>query len=198
MCGRICTENLERIVMKLYFYYGVMGSSKSANCLMTKFNFEEHGQKVVLMKPSIDTREGANIVKSRAGLSAPARLIDPDASIIDMIKGENPDIIMIDEAQFLQPWQVDELRELADNGIRVFCYGLRADFRSKAFPGSLRLFEVCDTMRELVSMCKCGKKATMNVRYADGKIVYDGEQIVIGGSEQYTSLCHRCWKEGRL
>lgn len=184
--------------MKMYFYYGVMGSSKTANCLMTKFNFEEHGQKVLLFKPSIDTRYGADIVRSRAGLSAQAGLIEPTASIRQLIQGQQPDVIMVDEAQFLSPVQVDELRELADDGIRVLCYGLRADYTGHCFPGSLRLFEVCDSFRELVSMCKCGRKATMNARHADGKIIYSGQQVIIGGSEQYTALCHKCWKEGRL
>lgn len=184
--------------MKLYFYYGAMGASKTANALMTRFNFEDKGKRVALVKPSIDTRDGANIIKSRAGLSAEAILIRPDQTIREILP-EAPtyyDNIIVDEAQFLTRSQVDELREIVDSGTMVMCYGLRADFRSELFEGSKRLMELADTIREIVTMCRCGKKAIMNARYVDGKIVYDGNQILIGADEAYVAMCHRCYMKG--
>lgn len=186
--------------MKMYFYYGAMGSSKTANALMTRFNWEEKGKRVVLLKPSIDTRDGAEIVKSRAGLEATALLIEPDSRIRDVLPNpaEQYDNIIVDEAQFLSKQQIDELREIADNGTFVMCYGLKTDFRSELFEGSKRLLEVADSLREVVSMCPCGKKATMNARYSGNRILYEGEQVVVGGNEAYIALCHRCYKKGVL
>ncbi len=186
--------------MKMYFYYGAMGSSKTANALMTRFNWEEKGKKVVLLKPSIDTRDGAEIVKSRAGLEAKALLIEPDSRICDVLPNpaEYYDNIIVDEAQFLSKQQIDELRDMADNGTFVMCYGLKTDFRSELFEGSRRLLELADSLREVVSMCPCGKKATMNARYSGNRILYEGEQVVVGGNEAYIALCHRCYKKGFL
>lgn len=186
--------------MKMYFYYGVMGSSKTANALMTWFSWEEKGKRAVLLKPSIDTREGAAVVRSRSGLSAPALLIEPQQKINEVLP-ETPDRydnLIVDEAQFLTAAQVDELREIADSGTFVMCYGLKTDFRGLMFEGSKRLLEVADSLREVVTMCPCGKKATMNARYVNDHIVYEGEQVVIGGNEAYVALCHRCYKKGML
>lgn len=184
----------------MYFYYGAMGSSKTANALMTRFNWEEKGKRVVLLKPSIDTRDGAQIVKSRAGLEATALLIEPDSRICDVLPNpaEDYDNIIVDEAQFLSKQQIDELRDMADNGTFVMCYGLKTDFRGELFEGSKRLLEVADSLREVVSMCPCGKKATMNARYSGNRILYEGEQVVVGGNEAYIALCHRCYKKGFL
>lgn len=184
--------------MKMYFYYGAMGSSKTANALMTRFSWEERGKKVILMKPSIDTRDGAEIVKSRAGLSATATLIYPDSRIRDVLPepAENYDNIIVDEAQFLSKEQVDELRDIVNEGTFVMCYGLKTDFRGELFEGSKRLIEMADSLREVVSMCPCGKKAIMNARYSDNRILYEGEQVVVGGNESYIALCHRCYKKG--
>lgn len=185
--------------MKMYFYYGVMGSSKTANALMKKFSFEEHGKKVVLIKPSVDTRDGVRTVKSRVGISCEAVLIGKDDTINDILsKIEKPQIIIVDEAQFLTTIQVDELRELTNKGIMVMCYGLKTDYMGNLFPGSKRIIEVSDTMREIPSMCKCGRKAIMNARIQDGKIVYSGDQIDIGGNDKYTALCYQCWSSGKL
>ncbi len=184
--------------MKLYYYYGAMGSSKTANALMTRFNFEDKGKKVALMKPSIDTRDGADIIRSRAGLESKALLIKPEKTIREVLP-EAPayyDNIIVDEAQFLTKAHVDELREIVDSGTMVMCYGLRADFKSELFEGSKRLFELADTVREIVTMCRCGKKATMNARYIDGRIIYSGDQIVLGGNDQYVAMCHRCYMKG--
>ncbi|MBQ3912636.1 MAG: thymidine kinase [Lachnospiraceae bacterium] len=184
--------------MKMYFYYGAMGASKSANALMTRFNFEEKGKKVAMLKPSIDTRDGANIIRSRAGLQAEAILIAPDQTVREVLPTLPAyyDNIIVDEAQFLTKAQVDELREIVDAGTMVMCYGLRADFRAELFEGSKRLFELADKIIEIVTMCPCGRKATMNARYRDGKIIYDGEQILIGADDQYVAMCHRCYMKG--
>lgn len=186
--------------MKMYFYYGAMGSSKTANALMTRFNFEDKGKKVILMKPSIDTRDGADIVKSRAGLEARAVLIEPDSKIRDVLPeaASYYDNIIVDEAQFLSKEQVDELREIVDEGTMVMCYGLKIDFRGVLFEGSKRLMEVADSLREIVTMCPCGRKAIMNARYFDNKIVYDGEQIFIGGNDSYIAVCHQCYVGGKI
>lgn len=184
--------------MKMYFYYGAMGSSKTANALMTRFNWEDKGKKVALLKPSIDNRDGVNIVKSRAGLMAEALLIYPNSKISEVLPDpvEEYDNLIVDEAQFLTKAQVDELRDIADNGTFVMCYGLKADFLGNLFEGSKRILELADSLREIVTMCPCGKKAIMNARYSGNKILYEGEQVVVGGNESYMALCHRCYKKG--
>ncbi len=185
--------------MKMYYHYGVMGSSKTASALMKKFSFEEHGRKVALVKPSIDNRDGEILLKSRMGLSSPAITIGPDESITANIKKRGVfDIIIVDEAQFLTKSQVNELRNLVDDGTMVMCYGLKTDYMGNLFEGSKRLLEVADTIREIPSMCICGRKAIINARYSDNKIIYDGEQIDIGGNDKYIALCHQCWKKGTL
>ena len=184
--------------MKMYFYYGVMGSSKTANALMNRFSWEDKGKKVALLKPSIDNRDGVDIVKSRAGLMAQALLIYPNSTIREVLPNpvEEYDNLIIDEAQFLTKEQVDELREIADNGTFVMCYGLKADFMGNLFEGSKRILELADSLREIVTMCPCGKKAIMNARYSGNRILYEGEQVVVGGNESYMALCHRCYKKG--
>ena len=164
--------------MKMYFYYGAMGSSKTANALMTRFSWEDKGKKVALLKPSIDTRDGEDIVKSRAGLMAKALLIYPDSKIKDVLPDpvEEYDNLIVDEAQFLTKEQVDELRDIVDKGTFVMCYGLKADFMGNLFEGSKRILELADSLREIVTMCPCGKKAIMNARYSGNKILYEGEQ----------------------
>lgn len=186
--------------MKLYFYYGVMSSSKTANALMKKFNFEEHGRKVALIKPSIDTRYGKTIVKSRIGLASEAFWINRDDKIGDVIRGRDLfQIIIADEAQFFTESQIDELREFVDNGIMVMCYGLKTDYTGHLFEGSKRLMEVCDTLREIPSMCaKCRRKATINARYIGNRIIYKGNPIDIGGEDKYITLCYQCWKGGKI
>ena len=185
--------------MKLYFYYGVMGSSKTANALMKKFNFEEPGRKVLLINPSVDTRYGEKLVKSRMGLECEALLIGKEDTVLDVVKNEGDfDTIIVDEAQFLTASQVDELRKMADNGIMVMCYGLKTDYMGNLFEGSKRLIEICDTIREIQSMCsKCSKKAIINARYNGDKIIYDGKQIDIGGNDKYMALCYNCWSKGK-
>ena len=183
---------------KLYFKYGAMGSSKTANALITKFNYEERGMKVWLIKPSVDNRDGVSAVRSRIGLSADATVIMPQMSIYDeYAKLSGFDVIIADECQFFTPAQIDDLRKLVDElDLPVLCYGLRTDFLTKLFPGSLRLFEVADSVTEIKTICGCGKKAIVNARIdGEGKVVTEGGQIMLGGNDSYIAMCHSCWKK---
>ena len=182
---------------KLYFKYGAMGSSKTANALITKFNYEERGMKVWLIKPSIDNRDGASVVKSRIGLSAQAEIITPSTDIYEEYqKHTDCDVIIADECQFLKAEQIDGLRRIVDElDVPVLCYGLRTDFLTHLFEGSRRLFEVADSITEIKTICSCGKKALVNARIdGDGKVVTEGGQILIGGNDSYVAMCHSCWK----
>ena len=183
---------------KLYFKYGAMGSSKSAQALTTKFNYEEKGMTVWLIKPGTDTRDGADIIKSRIGLSQKAQVISPDESISEAYHNAgNYDVIIADEAQFLTPQQIDELRTLVDEeDLPVLCFGLRTDFQTHFFPGARRLMELADSITEIKTICECGRKATVNARFDDsGRIITEGDQVVLGGNDRYTAMCHRCWVE---
>lgn len=181
---------------KLYFKYGAMGSSKTAQALITKYNYEENGMRVWLIKPSADDRDGAIILRSRVGLEAPAEVIAPEADIRELFaRQEKTDVIIVDECQFLIPEQIDQLREIVDaENVPILCFGLRTDFRSTLFPGSRRLFEVADTITEIKTICDCGAKATTNARVGeDGYIVTEGAQILMGGNDRYIAMCHKCW-----
>ena len=183
---------------KLYFKYGAMGSSKSAQALITKFNYEELDMKVWLIKPSIDTRDGANIIKSRIGLKQEAEVISPEMDIASIYKDkENVDVIISDESQFFTPEQIDQLRFIVDNyNIPVLCFGLRTDFLTHMFPGSLRLMELADSITEIKTVCRCGSKATVNARIdATGRIITEGSQVFLGDNDSYIAMCHRCWKK---
>lgn len=183
---------------KLYFKYGAMGSSKSAQALITKYNYEERGMKVWLIKPTTDDRDGANVIKSRIGLSAEAQAVSPKDSIKELYAAHSDcDVIIADECQFLTPEQIDELRDIVDEvNLPVMCFGLRTDFVTKLFPGSMRLFEVADSITEIKTICDCGAKATVNARMDDnGRIVTSGDQICIGGNDRYVAMCHKCWKK---
>ena len=183
---------------KLYFKYGAMGSSKSAQALITKFNYEEKGMSVWLIKPSVDTRDGADLIRSRIGLEARARIITPEQDIAEEYRREGRhDVIITDEAQFFTPAQIDQLRQLVDEeDIPVLCFGLRTDFLTRFFPGSQRLMELADSITEIKTVCACGRKATVNARIdASGRIVTTGGQILLGGNDSYVAMCHRCWKK---
>ena len=179
---------------KLYFKFGAMNSSKTANALMTKFNYEEKGKKVWLIKPAIDNRDGVQIIKSRIGLMAECDALKTTDSILDLCP-DNIDVIICDECQFLTEEQVDDLRVIAtDKDIPVLCFGLRADFLTHLFPGSKRLFELADSIAEIKSICKCGSKAIVNARFDDkGEIQIEGAQVFIGGNESYEGLCWKCY-----
>ncbi len=183
---------------KLYFKYGAMGSSKSAQALITKFNYEEKGMRVWLIKPSVDTRDGADLIRSRIGLEAHAQIITPEQDIAaEYRKIGAYDVIISDEAQFFTPAQIDQLRALVDEeDIPVLCFGLRTDFLTRFFPGSQRLMELADSLTEIKTVCACGSKATVNARIdASGRIVTSGGQILLGGNDSYVAMCHRCWKK---
>ena len=181
---------------KLYFKYGAMGSSKSAQALITKFNYEEKGMNVWLIKPGTDTRDGADIIQSRIGLRKQAQIIYPDDDIIEEYhKAGDHDVIIADEAQFLTPEQIDGLRKLVDeNDLPVLCFGLRTDFLTHFFPGAKRLMELADSITEIKTICECGSKATVNARIDEnGNVITKGDQVMLGGNDSYTAMCHRCW-----
>lgn len=183
---------------KLYFKYGAMGSSKTANALITKFNYEERGMKVWLLKPATDDRDGQDIIKSRIGLAARCKVVTPDMNLVDEYeKTEGIDVVIADEAQFLTPAQIDELRFLVDGKkIPVLCFGLRTDFLTHVFPGSLRLLEIADSISEIKTICRCGSKATVNARIDEnGNVVTSGAQVFIGGNDSYEAMCFSCYTE---
>ena len=183
---------------KLYFKYGAMGSSKSAQALITQFNYEELGMTVWLIKPSVDTRDGADVIRSRIGLERTARIITPEQDIVEEYKRAGKcDVIISDEAQFFTPAQIDQLRTLVDEeDVPVLCFGLRTDFLTHFFPGAQRLMELADSITEIKTVCACGRKATVNARIdGRGHIVTEGSQILLGGNDSYVAMCHKCWKE---
>ncbi len=183
---------------KLYFKYGAMGSSKSAQALITKFNYEELGMTVWLIKPSIDTRDGADVIKSRIGLECKAQIITPEQNIEDEYHAAGKhDVIIADEAQFFTGEQIEQLRALVDDeDLPVLCFGLRTDFLTHLFPGSQRLLELADSLTEIKTVCACGKKATVNARIDEtGRVVTQGDQVFLGGNDSYIAMCHKCWKE---
>ena len=184
---------------KLYFKYGAMGSSKTANALITKFNYEERGMRVLLVKPAMETRDGADVIVSRIGLSAKCRPILAEENIYEMYKSEIPpvDVIIADECQFFTAEQVDQLRAIVDMlNIPVLCYGLRTDFLTHMFEGSRRLFEVADSITEIKTICGCGKKAIVNARIdCQGNVITEGGQILLGGNDAYLAMCHSCWRK---
>lgn len=204
---------------RLYFKFGAMGSSKTANALMTRFNYLEKNHSVWLIKPQTDTRDDyidnngnlVTVVKSRIGLEAAANVVKDNDNIItlyqnavadivmdeQLVKTKKIDAIICDECQFFSEEQIDQLKYIAESDdIPVICFGLRSDFRTKLFPGSKRLFEIADSISEVKSVCECGKKAIVNARFdGDGNIVTDGAQVEIGGNEKYKSMCWSCWQK---
>ena len=184
---------------KLYFKYGAMGSSKTAQALITKFNYEERGMRVWLIKPEIDVRDGENVIQSRIGLSAECYVIKKDDDVFNAFfeNGNSADVIIADECQFFSKEQIDGMRRIVDEcDIPVLCFGLRSDFQTRLFEGSMRLFEIADSITEIKSVCKCGKKAIVNARIdGKGNIIVEGEQIEIGGNDKYESMCWGCWQQ---
>lgn len=179
---------------KLYFKYGAMGSSKTAQALITKYNYEENDMTVWLIKPATDNRDGPSVVRSRIGLKADAESVSATADLYQLYLERRTDVVIVDECQFLHPDQIDQLRRIVDElEIPVLCFGLRTDFRTKLFPGSQRLFELADSIQEIKTICDCGAKATVNARIVNGCVVTEGEQVLIGGNESYIAMCHRCY-----
>lgn len=186
---------------KLYYKFGAMGSSKTAQALITKFNYEERNMKVLLLKPSVDTRDGAAIVKSRIGLQEDALIVGSDENIYEIYLSKYSDcnVIIVDECQFLTPEQVDQLADIViEKDIPVLCFGLSTDFTTHLFPGSKRLFEIAESISEIKSICSCGAKATVNARIdGNGRIVTEGSQVLIGGNDSYVAMCRKCWLKRR-
>jgi len=184
-----------------------MGSSKSLRLLATAHDFDEKGIPILVIKPSADTRDGKNLVKSRAGLERECISIDPDVNIFDVVneyikismatQSSGLKWILVDECQFLTEEQVDQLSDIVDFlDINVICYGLRTDFKSKLFPASKRLFELADDIEEVKTSCNCGERASINARFnKDGKIITEGSQILVGGDDLYHAICRRDWKK---
>ena len=185
---------------KLYFKYGAMGSSKTAQALITKYNYEENDLNVWLIKSSADTRDGADILRSRIGLQAQVDVMGPQVDIFRRFSQEKQgkcDVVIVDECQFMTEAQIDQLRAIVNEySIPVLCFGLRTDFQTRLFPGSRRLMELADVIEEIKTMCDCGAKATINARICDGLIVTEGAQVVLGGNDSYIAMCHRCYVHG--
>ncbi|MBR1710388.1 MAG: thymidine kinase [Clostridia bacterium] len=180
---------------KLYFRYGAMGSSKTANAVMVRYNYMERGCNVLMLKPKLENRDGKDIVRSRSGLEAECRFVE-DLPTIDLT---GIACIIVDEAHFLTAAQVRQLVDIVDDyDIPVICYGLRTDFRGEFFEGSRELMCWADTIEEIKTICWCGRKATFNARISDGKVVREGEQVLLGGNDKYISLCRKHWKNGDL
>ena len=185
---------------KLYFNYSAMNAGKTTIMLQSSYNYHERGMRTLLIKPAVDTRETeqAEIV-SRIGLSAEADVIGPKDNIEDHIRAahaEAPlDCVLVDEAQFLTEAQVWQLSYVADNmRLPIMCYGLRTDFRGKLFPGSAALLAIADNIKEIKTLCWCGRKAIMTLRVSrTGKAVTRGAQVEIGGNDRYVSLCRKHW-----
>ncbi len=189
---------------KLYFRYGAMNSGKSTALLQAAFNYEERGQRVLLAKPAVDTKD-ADRISSRLGVSRRVDLlVRPDDAVRDLLaqRGAHRDgtvaCVLVDEAQFLAPPQVDDLLKVAvDDGIPVLAYGIRTDFRTEAFPGSRRLLELAHSLEELKTICRCGRKAIFNARLIGGRFIFHGDQVAIDELDPdritYESLCAQCY-----
>lgn len=191
---------------KLYFHYSAMNAGKSTLLLQASYNYRERGMRTAIFTAALDDRAGVGRIASRIGLGADAELFSADTdlfAIIDALSHSGPlHCVFVDEAQFLSEDQVWQLARAADRlGVPVMCYGLRTDFRGELFPGSKALLAIGDELREVRTICKCGRKATMVVRLGpDGKVLHQGDQVAIGGEDRYVSLCRRHWEEemGRL
>jgi len=187
----------------LRFYYGCMGAGKSLHVLATAYNFQEHGIPFIILKSKIDTRDGENVIHSRALGDRECVSISQEDNIYNMIAAyqnigdDQLRWIIVDEAQFLTEQQVEQLAAIADvMNINIMCYGLRTDFKTRLFSGSKRLFELADSIEEIKSTCYCGSKTIFNARInAQKEIITDGAQVEVGGDERYTSLCRKCYFE---
>jgi len=185
---------------KLYFKYGAMGSSKTAQALMTRFNYIQKGYDVLLIKPNIDNRDIVNgeiVVKSRIGIYANCKVFNQNTNLFDFIKNlgflADKKVVIVDEAQFCTAEQVDQLHDVSTK-VPVLCYGLLTNFKTYLFEGSKRLVEVAESLSEIKSVCECGRKATINARFINNKIVFEGNEIALGADELYTGMCYTCFK----
>ena len=188
---------------KLYFRYGTVGSAKTLNLLAVAHNYRQQGKEALLVKPELDTRFGIDNIKTRAGLEMPADVLAPHSGPIPLPALDGIACILVDEAQFLSVEAVEQLRHVtysavspdAPNGIPVICYGLRADFRTDAFPASARLFELADSIEEIKTTCAyCLRKAVFNLKLLDGKPTLAGLSVELGCEEKYLPACAACYE----
>lgn len=188
------------LMAKLYFNYSTMNAGKTTVLLQAAHNYSERGMTPFLLTASIDTRSGPGKIKSRIGLKKSAHVFSKSANLLEQVNEANSkgkvSCIFVDEAQFLTEKQVWQLAKVVDNlNIPVLCFGLRVDFQGNLFPGSQCLLAIADELKEVKTICHCGKKATMVIRQSNGKTVAYGDQVQIGGNESYTSLCRKHWLE---
>ncbi|MBO5068842.1 MAG: thymidine kinase [Roseburia sp.] len=183
---------------KLYFRYGAMGSSKSANALMVEYNYRERGKHALLAKPCADKRDGERVIKSRIGLQHSCIWTEELVELSDE-EVQQYDCIIIDEAQFCTKEQIEYFVHLVDElNIPVICYGLRADFQNNLFPGSLWLLAWADVIEEVKTVCWCGRAARCNARFNEHGIIREGAQVVLGGNDSYVAVCRKHLREGNL
>ena len=183
---------------KLYYRYGTMGSGKTIDLLKVAYNYEERGQECLLVALSTDTRYGVGKITTRIGLQRDAFTCFKDTNIYEYVDNldKKPDCILVDECNFLTKKQVRELSDIVDLlDIPVICYGLRSDFKCELFEGSEALMAIADKIEEIKTICECGRKATVNMRYINGKVVTNGDKIVIGGNDMYKAVCRKCYKK---
>ncbi len=180
---------------KLYFRYGTVGSAKTLNLLAVAHNYRQQGKKIVLLKPEMDIRFGREQIKSRAGLEMLADLlITPETNILDLDL-DGVSCILVDEVQFFSAHSIEQLRQVTLlKDVPVICYGLRTDFRSKFFEGSLRLMELADSIEEVKATCHyCNRKSIMNIKHVNGVPTLDGPSVQLGAEESYFAVCYRCY-----
>ena len=188
---------------QLYYRYSTMNAGKSIELIKVAYNYEERGQRVMTLLPAIDDRYGVGVITSRIGIQREAMLVKDDTNILELFLAEKEkgeiDCVLIDECQFLRKHHVEELIEIVDTfNVPVMAYGLKNDFRNQLFEGSYYMLIYADKIEEIKTICWCGRKATIVARVVDGKIVKQGEQIVIGGNDMYVSLCRKHYNDGRL
>ena len=188
---------------QLYYRYSTMNAGKSIELIKVAYNYEERGQRVMTLLPAIDDRYGVGVITSWLGIQREAMLVKDDTNILELFLAEKEkgeiDCVLIDECQFLRKHHVEELIEIVDTfNVPVMAYGLKNDFRNQRFEGSYYMLIYADKIEEIKTICWCGRKATMVARVVDGKIVKQGEQIVIGGNDMYVSLCRKHYNDGRL
>ena len=188
---------------QLYYRYSTMNAGKSIELIKVAYTYEERGQRVMTLLPAIDDRYGVGVITSRIGIQREAMLVKDDTNILELFLAEKEkgeiDCVLIDECQFLRKHHVEELIEIVDTfNVPVMAYGLKNDFRNQLFEGSYYMLIYADKIEEIKTICWCGRKATMVARVVDGKIVKQGEQIVIGGNDMYVSLCRKHYNDGRL
>ena len=184
---------------KLWYFYGAMGSSKTADALMKRYNYQERGMTPILLKPKLEKRDGERIIRSRIGLQAECQYVEDFLESVKLNGKPTCDAIIVDEAQFLSRDQINALANIVDNyDIPVLCYGLRTDFQGNAFEGSARLLEIADELIETSTVCWCGRRARFNARISNGHIVREGDQVELGGDERYVALCRKHFMRGQI